>query len=63
MTGLDFFIEQIIPLIIIVAGFVTIVSLIINAIVKVKIAKYSSLQSGTKPSDKKESIWPPPPSL
>ena len=44
---------------IIVAGIVAIAALIINAIVRVKLAKYKSIQ----PAVKEEGVWPPAPSV
>jgi hypothetical protein len=57
--------DNIVPVVAIssvVGGFVIMVGMIINAIVKVKIAKYNSLQTHQRPdASPGKDIWPPPP--
>ena len=59
------FLTAIIVVFIVVAGLVAIAALIINAVVKVKLAKYHSLSAGsrppTAPPEPEDRIWPPPP--
>lgn len=47
---------------IVVAGIVIIAAMVINAVVKVKLAKYDSLRPDEKPQKAQEGVWPPPPS-
>ena len=52
-----------IALLIMVAGVVAIAFLIINAVVKVKLAKYNSIQQDSQSAAKQDGIWPPAPSV
>ena len=47
--------------VVVVAGLVAIAALIINAVVKVKLAKYSSIQQSNQSAAKQDGVWPPPP--
>lgn len=49
--------------VVVVAGLVAIAALIINAVVKVNLAKYNSIQQGSQPAVKQDGVWPPAPSV
>ena len=59
MEGLAYFV--LFAVLIVVLGLVAISALIINAVVKVKLAKYSSIQQSSQPITKQDGVWPPPP--
>ena len=62
MQTTSFEIVPIVAILSVVGGFVTIVGMIINAIVKIKIAKYNSLQRDQKPDEASGTgVWPPAP--
>ena len=48
---------------VVVAGLVAIAALIINAVIKVKLAKYNSIQQGSQSATKQDGVWPPAPSV
>ena len=49
--------------VIVVAGLVAVAALIISAVVKVKLAKYSSIQQSNQSAAKQDGVWPPAPSV
>ncbi len=62
MQQLSYDIVPIVAILSVVGGFVVIVGMVINAIVKVKIAKYNSLQiNQRREASPQEDVWPPPP--
>ncbi len=61
MESLAYF--GLLAVLIVVAGLVAIAALIINAVVKVKLAKHSNLHQGDQPTTRQDGVWPPAPSV
>ena len=59
MESLAYFV--LLAVLIIVSGLVAISALIINTIVKVKLAKYNSLHQDEPLAKEQDCVWPPPP--